>query len=226
MLDKITTRVIRSPLKFLSRYCIKQKISATKVTLAGLFLCPFIVTFITFELYAFALLCIVLNRICDGLDGEIARLSHTHSVAGGYLDVMVDYVFYISVPLGFYFVSPAQNGLASIIILASFTLSATQFLGASTSFTKIQHHATGYPEKSIFYPVNFIEGTETIAYTLLVCIFPSAYPTISYILSFLIIVTLPFLVYIRWNYFFKKQHSIVPTNTTNTTKDSVHPTSK
>ncbi len=47
---------------------------------------------------AFAL--IVLNRIMDGLDGAVARAT-TPTDSGGYLDIVVDYVFYGSVPLAF-----------------------------------------------------------------------------------------------------------------------------
>ena len=48
------------------------------------------------EMYATAILCIILNRVCDALDGAIARNSQVTDF-GVFLDATLDYIFYAGV---------------------------------------------------------------------------------------------------------------------------------
>ncbi|BBI63477.1 hypothetical protein HSBAA_47830 [Vreelandella sulfidaeris] len=48
---------------------------------------------LAYEQYGWALLAIVLNRLGDGVDGALARLSGHSSDAGGFLDIGLDFVF-------------------------------------------------------------------------------------------------------------------------------------
>ena len=43
----------------------------------------------------------LLNRIIDGLDGTLARVSNRQSDWGGYLDIMLDFVIYAALPISF-----------------------------------------------------------------------------------------------------------------------------
>ena len=44
-----------------------------------------------------------LNRVADGLDGTLARVTNTQSDLGGFLDIVCDLVVYASIPVGLTF---------------------------------------------------------------------------------------------------------------------------
>lgn len=62
---------------------------------------------LAFELYLPALAAILCNRLMDGLDDALARITQT-SDAGGYLDITLDFIFYSAVVLGFAFADPEK----------------------------------------------------------------------------------------------------------------------
>src|SRR5262245_1903977 len=52
------------------------------------------------HLYLPGLVLILLSRLGDGLDGAVAK-ANGRTDFGGYLDIVLDFVFYGAVPLGF-----------------------------------------------------------------------------------------------------------------------------
>lgn len=68
-------------------------ISANAVSWSGFVIGVFAVNFIAMEMYGWALLAILLNRFCDGLDGAIARSTKVTDF-GVFLDATLDYIFY------------------------------------------------------------------------------------------------------------------------------------
>ena len=58
------------------------------------------------EAYGWALATLLLNRMCDGLDGVVARLTQPTDF-GGYLDIVCDFLFYAFVP--FFLLSRSLN---------------------------------------------------------------------------------------------------------------------
>ena len=62
--------------------------------------------------YLPALLCIVLNRIGDGLDGQVARLGKPTD-GGAYLDITLDFIFYSAVVFGFALAEASSESSAS-----------------------------------------------------------------------------------------------------------------
>ena len=94
-------RKIAEPL--LARAAEKIKawgISANAVTTLGLLFGIAAGFVITLDLYAVGILFVLLNRLCDALDGAVARLSGP-TAFGGVLDSASDFVFYAGVPFGF-----------------------------------------------------------------------------------------------------------------------------
>ena len=69
---------------------------------------------------------IIANRLCDGLDGAVAR-ARGPSDLGGYFDIVADFAFYVSIPLGFGILS-AANTLPALVLVASFVLTGVSFL--------------------------------------------------------------------------------------------------
>ncbi len=70
---------------------------------------------------------LLLSRLCDGLDGAVAR--HTQKTdRGGFLDIVLDFAFYGVIPLGFVVAEPAQNAVAGAVLLFAFYVNGASFL--------------------------------------------------------------------------------------------------
>lgn len=74
----------------------KAGIPANAVSIAGFVIGLLAINFISLQMYATGLLFILINRLCDGLDGAIARKTKITDY-GVFLDAVLDYVFYAGV---------------------------------------------------------------------------------------------------------------------------------
>lgn len=132
-----------------------------------------------FGLYGLALLGLVLNRLADGLDGAVARVTGPTD-RGAFLDIALDFVFYAAFPLGFVLADPGANAVPGAVLITSFVLAGTSFLAFAVVAAKRGLTAADYPMKGIYYLGGLTEGFETIAVLTLFCLFPSAFPTLAY----------------------------------------------
>jgi phosphatidylglycerophosphate synthase len=121
-----------------------------------------------------ALVLLLAGRVADGLDGAVARAS-TKTDFGGYLDITCDWVFYAAIPIAFVLRDPSENAVVGAFLLASFYINGASFLGFAILAEKrgLQTRAQG--EKSLYYSAGLLEGTETIAFFVLICLWPSAF---------------------------------------------------
>ncbi|MFX6950021.1 CDP-alcohol phosphatidyltransferase family protein, partial [Acinetobacter baumannii] len=72
---------------------VRQGVGADQVTVAGLILGLAAAAAAAKAAFGAALVLILVNRLCDGLDGAIAR-ARGRTDAGGFLDITADFVFY------------------------------------------------------------------------------------------------------------------------------------
>lgn len=136
-----------------------------------------------------ALGCIIINRIGDGLDGTLARMG-TPTDAGGFLDIVLDFVFYSSVVLGFALSDPASNGLAASVLLFTFVGTGSSFLAFAIMAEKRGVENLVYPQKGIYYLGGLAEGTETFLFFILSCLFPIHFSMFAYCFAIICIVTM------------------------------------
>ena len=159
-------------------------ISANAITAAGAAVGVGAAALLAHEQWLAGLALVIANRVLDGLDGAIAR--HTRPTAwGGYLDSIADYVFYIAVPLGFAWVDPA-NVWPALLLVSSFTLTAVSFLALAAI---LAGRDLGHAHKSFTYTTGFMEGGETIAAFILMCLFPSHFPLLATVFAGLCVAT-------------------------------------
>ena len=71
------------------------------------------------NLYLWGLAFWLLNRALDGLDGLLARLYYKQDDFGGYLDILLDFVAYAAIPLGFGLAAVSQSVYLALAILLS-----------------------------------------------------------------------------------------------------------
>jgi phosphatidylglycerophosphate synthase len=133
-------------------------------------------------LYWLALAGLTLNRLADGLDGAVARVTGPTD-RGAFLDIALDFVFYAAFPLGFVLAEPAANALPGAVLIASFVLSGTSFLAFASVAARRGMTASDYPAKGIYYLGGLTEGAETIAVFAAFCLFPDAFPKLALIFA-------------------------------------------
>jgi phosphatidylglycerophosphate synthase len=133
-------------------------------------------------LFWLALLGLLLNRLADGLDGAVARIT-APTDRGAFLDIALDFVFYAAFPLGFVLADPAANAVPGAVLITSFVLSGTSFLAFAVVAAKRGQTADAYPMKGIYYLGGLTEGAETIAVFALFCLFPAAFPMLALIFA-------------------------------------------
>jgi phosphatidylglycerophosphate synthase len=188
MLDTVMRPLINRPLNSAGRLLARRGITANTVTIAGLVIGLLAAVAIATQYFVAAFALIVANRIADGLDGAVARTS-APTDRGGYLDIVVDYVFYGSVPLAFAIADPAQNALPAAALLAGFCLTCASFLTFATIAAKRGLETEAHGRKSFFYSTGLVEGTETIAFFLLMAALPAWFPTLAWIFAALCVLT-------------------------------------
>lgn len=75
------------------------------------------------------ILLFALNRIFDGLDGTVARLTNKQTDFGGYLDIVTDFTIYSLIPISLTLSSPNIYALSLLSIMIS-----TFFVNAASLF--------------------------------------------------------------------------------------------
>ena len=180
MLDPITRRVVTPPLDYIGAGISRIGVGANTVTGVGVLVGMFVIPALAFEAYSIALVLVIVNRLIDGLDGAVARASKSTDL-GGYIDIVGDFLFYSAVPFGFALARPEENGLAATFIIFSFIGTGTSFLTYAVIAAKRGITSEVRGQKSLYYLGGLTEGTETIAYLVLICIFPNHFVLISWI---------------------------------------------
>ena len=152
----------------------KVGVTANQLTLVGALFGLGAAASIAGGQFAMGLALIGVNRFFDGLDGAVARTS-SPTAWGGYLDSLADYVFYVAVPLGFAFYDPA-NIWPMLLLVSSFVLTAVSFLALAAI---LAGRNLGHGTKAFTYTSGLVEGAETIAAFVSMCLLPNYVPVIA-----------------------------------------------
>ena len=188
MLDKYIVPAIKPALRKIAERLHERGWSADSMTVVGFVLGLFTVPFIAFELTGVALLLLVLNRLADGLDGELARLK-APTDAGGFLDITLDFFFYALFPIGFALADPATNALPAAVLILSFVGTGASFLAFAAQAQKQSIVSPNFAYKSLYYLNGLAEGTETILCFVLMCLFPDSFAVIAYCFAIVCLIT-------------------------------------
>ena len=188
MLDAAARKVIDPPLNAAGRRVAALGIGADTVTILGLVIGLFAALLIALGQPLLALVPLLLSRLADGLDGAIARATEKTDF-GGYLDITSDFLFYGAVPLGFVLSDPGANGVAGAFLLVSFYFNGTSFLGYAILAERRGIETTTQGVKSLYFSNGLLEGTETILFFVLICLFPSAFAPLAWIFGALCFAT-------------------------------------
>ncbi len=188
MLDRHIRPWMDPPLNRVGAVLARSGISANTVSLIGLGFGLAAAVAIVAEAFWLAILFILASRLADGLDGAVAR-AHGVTDFGGYLDIVCDYVFYGAIPLAFVILDQPLHGAAGAFLLMSFYVNSGSFLGFSVLAEKKQMRSNAHGVKSLYFTGGLLEGTETILFFLILCIFPQFFVPLAWGFGVLCLVT-------------------------------------
>ncbi len=188
MFDSHIRPFIDPPLNKLGQTLAAKGITADVVTLTGLAVGLLAAGAIALGWMAVGLVLVLLSRIADGLDGAVARATQKTDF-GGYLDITCDFLFYGAIPMAFIWMDPTTNGAAGAFLLTSFYFNGASFLGYAILAEKFGQVTQAQGSKSLYYSNGLLEGTETIVFFVLLCLFPSKFSSLAWVFGTLCFAT-------------------------------------
>ena len=180
MLDRWSLKLVAPPLQKIAFTLNERGVSANQVTITGFVIGLSVIPLLICQFYLLAALVIIFNRLCDGVDGALARLAGP-SDDGAFLDIVLDFIFYAAVVFGFALANPEHNALAAALLLFSFMGTGSSFLAFAILAERRSIENIVYPSKGFYYLGGLAEGTETIILLLACCVF---YESFAYIAMF------------------------------------------
>ena len=191
MFDRSIQRLIQKPLSFLGKFLLKI-FQPNHITFIGFFFGIMMCFLIFIHSYFLAILFLFLNRLCDGLDGVMARQT-SPSPLGAYLDIILDFIIYAAFVLVFSLENEI-NLLTGVLLLFSYICTGTTFLTQAIiqpqlDYSQQQDNVEDEIPKSFIYASGLIEGTETIFFMFLCLIMPKAFPILGFLFSVMCLIT-------------------------------------
>ncbi len=183
MMDAPLRRMLTRPLSGISGVLDVRWITPDRLTMAGLVIGLASAGLAAVQWWPLAVVAWLLSRLFDGLDGSLARRRRAakestppvpeasgtgvsgHSEAGGFLDIVSDFVAYGATVLG---VAIGANAAFSapwwpfLLVLFSYYLNGTAFLAFSSIAERTGRTTTDADNRSLFFLGRIAEGGETI----------------------------------------------------------------
>ena len=132
-----------------------------------------------------------LSRVLDALDGSVARLNDQQSDFGGYLDIVLDHVAYVAIPIGLVLGLPSElNYLSLVFLLSSYYINAASWMYLSSLLEKRAQGAKAKGEvTSVVMPGGLVAGTETVFFYCLFILFNQWLATLFVIFGAMVLIT-------------------------------------
>lgn len=200
MLDRLALALIRPTIDRMARGLAQAGVGANAVTLVGFGVGLFAAFLIAAHAYSAGLAALLTSRLCDALDGAVARQT-APSDAGGFLDITLDFIFYASVPLAFALADPQANALAAAVLLAAFCGTGSSFLAFAVLAAKRGLTRTAMPDKSFYFLGGLTEATETLLFFAAMCLWPQHFAALAYAFAALCAITIASRLWWGWKAF-------------------------
>lgn len=182
-LRKVSAPVLHAPAAYVSRLGAH----ANAITVVGFAIGLGAIPAIAKHYYWLGLALIVLNRLCDALDGAVARQGAVNPL-GQFLDMTLDLIFFAGLPFAFALADPTRGLAAAFFvfgILASGVSSLAFTVVAEEQGAKLGPH--GYT--ALGYLARFMEDEEFFVAFILACIAPQWFSVVAYIVGVLCFMT-------------------------------------
>jgi phosphatidylglycerophosphate synthase len=182
MFDARLRPLIDPPLNALARALDGGGVSANAITGVGFLVGLGAAAAIGLGYVTLGLILLLINRLLDGLDGAVARRVGPTDF-GGYLDIVLDFLVYAAVPVGFAVLDPEANALPAAVLLLSFMGTGSSFLAYAVVAAKRGLSTEIRGRKSFYYLGGLTEGTETIVFFVVCCLWPEHFALLAYVFA-------------------------------------------
>lgn len=183
MLDQTLQTHITPALRWAALGLLRIGLRADTVTWLGFGISVMAAVAITQQHFVLGLCFILLSRLCDGLDGAMARLT-TPTDRGSFLDITLDFLFYALIPLSFAVANSSTNALAAAVLLAAFMGTGSSFLAFAIIVEKRGVSVTISPshalKKGFYFLGGLTEASETLLAFAAMCLWPQHFAAIAY----------------------------------------------
>ena len=179
MLDRPLIAWLRPAMERGARGLHRMQVHADTMTLLGFALGIGAALAIAQHAYLAGLGLMLVSRLCDGLDGALARETQPTD-RGAFLDIALDFLFYASVPLAFAWADPTTRALPAATLLAAFIGTGSSFLAFAVFAERRGLRSDAYPRKGFFYLGGLTEASETLICFALMCLWPDAFAWWAY----------------------------------------------
>lgn len=179
MLDARIRRAIDPALDRAGAALARVGLGANAVTVGGFALGAGAWAALAVAAYPAALALILANRAADGLDGAIARRAGLTDL-GGYLDIVLDFIFYAGVPF-FFAVGRPGDALPAAFLVFSFVGTGSSFLAFAAIAGKRGLSTEARGRKGIYYLGGLTEGAETIVVFVVICLLPDWFVVVAWV---------------------------------------------
>lgn len=200
MFDRMLLGPTRAALAPLAGFAVRRGVSADTLTLTGFAIGMLALPVLALGGFGIGLALILLNRLLDGLDGAVARLTKPTD-RGAFLDIAFDFFFYATVPFAFALYDPAANALAAAFLILTFVGTGSSFLAFSAIAAKRGLANADFPGKGLYFLGGLTEGAETIAFFCLICLWPAAFTPLAVLFGIACCITTGFRWYWGWKCF-------------------------
>lgn len=167
MLDAKLRPVIDQPLNWCGRRLARAGCSADACTAVGFVCGACAILLLLSGAFVAGGLFFLLNRVCDGLDGAIARAQGATDF-GGYLDIVSDFIIYPGIPTAIAVQKP-EDAVYAVFCVCAMSTAMASFLAFAISAEKLKLHSTARGIKSFFYVGGLCEGFETTVALTVMC---------------------------------------------------------
>lgn len=185
MFDAQIRKAVGPPLEAAGRRIAATGVSATLVTGAGWVVGVGACVAAATQLWPIALVLWLGNRLLDGLDGPVARVSGATEL-GGFLDVVSDFSIYGGFVVGVAIGVPTAR-LACTVLLLTYYVSGTALLALSSLLERRRQNAVD--ERSLRLVGGLAEGFETVVVYALFCLFPGSATGIAWVFAAIVGIT-------------------------------------
>jgi len=184
MLDEELRKGAKPLYRLPARVLATRGVTGNALTTAGLGLGTLCLVAIALGLNVLALVLWLLNRLLDGLDGEVARLRGEGSELGAFVDIMADFFVYGGLLVALAFQHPEAR-LALVGLFFAYYLNGTAFLALSGILERMKRERQ--TERGLHFRRSLTEGFETIVAGTLFLLLPEHVSTVAWIFATMVL---------------------------------------
>ncbi|MBA2783743.1 MAG: CDP-alcohol phosphatidyltransferase family protein [Rubrobacteraceae bacterium] len=161
----------------------RRGVTGNALTTASLGIGALCLLAIAFGFNVLGLVLWLLNRLLDGLDGEVARLRGETSELGSFLDIAADFFMYGGFLVALAVQHPDAR-LALVVLFFAYYLNGSVFLALSGVLERLK--AERLTERGLHFRRSLTEGFETIVAGVLFLVFPDHVATIAWVFAVMV----------------------------------------